>query len=168
MRIILSFVIILTLLGCNLNNDEKIVLTCGLGMDPDGLRFGIEINQDKVFYCEEIPNKEGKYNYYQSDFNSEEFLKLKQKLQLSFKQKVVLHDIVDATPYQLDIDFKDDKRVIKFYYAFLNERQIAVLNAITDLKRLKFKPIKFHEFPKVLLNEKLPPPPSELKRLEIK
>lgn len=151
----------MTLLGCNKNNDEKIVLTCGLGMNPDELRFGIEINQNKVFYCEEIPNEKGKYNYYQSDFNSEEFLKLKRELQLSFKQKVVLHDIVDATPYQLDIDFKDDKRTINFYYAFLNEKQAAVVNTITDLKKLKFQPIKFHEFPMVLLNEKLPEPPPE-------
>jgi hypothetical protein len=151
----------MTLLGCNANNEEKIVLTCGLGMNPDALRFGIEINQDKIFYCEEIPNKKGKYNYYQSDFNSEEFLKLKQELQLSFKQEVVLHNIDDAEQYQLNIDYKDDERIIKFYYPFLNEKQATVVNTITDLKKLKFQHIKFHKFPMVLLNEKLPQPPPD-------
>lgn len=153
--------IVLILSSCNKINDEKIVLTCGLGMNPDALRFGIEINKDKVFYCEEIPSKKGKYNYYQSDFNSEEFLKLKQELQLSFKQEVVLHNIVDANQYQLDIDFKDDKRIVKFYYAFLNKKQATVVNTITDLKKLKFQHIKFHKFPMVLLNQKLPEPPPD-------
>lgn len=57
MRKIISLLILTTLLGCNKNNNEKIVLTCGLAMNPDELRYGIEVNQDKVFYCEEIPNR---------------------------------------------------------------------------------------------------------------
>lgn len=161
MRKIISFVIVMTLLGCNKNSDEKIVLTCGLGMNPYAQRFGIEINQDKIFYCEEIPNEKRKYNYYQSDFNSEEFLKLKEELKLSFKQEVILHNIVDAKPYQLDVNFNDDTKTIKFYYAFLNEKQKAVIDTILKLKKLKFQPIDFHDFPMALLNEKLPKPPPE-------
>ncbi|TCN50527.1 hypothetical protein D0809_23580 [Flavobacterium circumlabens] len=160
MRKVVVLLIAMIILGCSKNNDEKIVLTCGLGMNPDALRYGIEVNHDKVFYCEEIPKKKGKYNYYQANFDSKEFLKFKKDFEILFKQKIVLRDIVDGKPYRLDISFnEEDKRTIKFYYSFLNDQEIALVNSIIKLKKLEFKQIKFHAFPMALLNEKLPPPP---------
>lgn len=159
MRKVVVLLIAMILLGCSKNNDEKIVLTCGLGMNPDALRYGIEVNHDKVFYCEEIPKKKGKYNYYQANFDSEEFLKLKKDFEILSKQKIVLKNIVDGKPYQLDIDFKGEKRTIKFYFSFLNDNQIIFVNSIIKLKKLEFKQIEFHAFPMALLNEKLPVPP---------
>lgn len=82
-------------------------------------------------------------------------------MQVSFKQKVILHDIVDAKPYQLDVNLNGDKRTIQFYYAFLNDKQIEVVNRIIKLKELKFKKIKYHKFPQQLLTERLPKPSPE-------
>lgn len=102
-------------LGCG-KSSEKIVLTCGLGMNPNASRFGLEIQQNKIFYCEEIPNQKGKYNYYISSINSEKFLTLKNQIKSAFEEKVLLHDIVDARPYQLDLAFNNDTKTVKFYY----------------------------------------------------
>ncbi|WP_306353310.1 hypothetical protein [Flavobacterium sp. '19STA2R22 D10 B1'] len=168
MRKIIYLTFIIVFFSCNKNNNEKIILTSGLGMDPDALRFGIEVRKDSVFYCEEIPNQKGEYNYYKSHFNSNDFLNLKNELESSFKEEVILHDIVDAKPYQLNLNLNKNNKTILFHNSFLNNKQMKAIDAIIELKKLNFDCSEFHKFPMELLNEKLPEPPVLIQKDEKK
>jgi hypothetical protein len=146
--------------GCNRNLDnDKIVLTSGIGMNPDSPRFGILINHNTIYYCEEIITNKGNYTYYKVESNSDIFLNLKDKIDEGFKNKIIFKPIVDAEPLQLNLSFGKEKKVIKFYLDFLNESQVKVINDILEFKKLKFEKIDYYDFPKDLLNERLPEPP---------
>ena len=96
--------------SCNKKDNESIVLTSGLSMNPNELRFGIEIKNDTVYYCEEIVNSSAKYNYYKSKIDSSIFLNLRNEVKEEFKTPIVNKSIVDATPFQLNISFDGKKK----------------------------------------------------------
>jgi hypothetical protein len=147
-------------IGCNQNLDnDKIILTTGLGMNPDLPRFGVLVKDNMIYYCEEIITNKGNYNYYETKSDSDIFLDLKNKIDENFKSEIIFKPIVDAEPFQLNVYFGEEKKVMKFYLTFLNKSQIKVINDIVALKKLKFKKINYYDFPKELLTERLPKPP---------
>lgn len=154
--------------GCDTKNDERIILTSGISMNPEEPRFGIEITNDKIYICQEKIEKKGTYNYYSDDLDSGVFENIKKDLIEKFNKDVRSGNIVDATPYQLDLEIRDKKRKIKFYFHYLNQGQMETINEIINLKGnnlKKFEKIMYHEFPMDLLNEKLPePPPVPIER----
>lgn len=128
-------------------------------MNPDEPRFGVEISNDRIYTCQEnITNKEN-YNYYSGDLDSNIFKDIENDLVKVFDGNVKSGNIVDATPYQLDFTIGGKERKIKFYFHYLSQEQINVINKIINLKDNDFKKIEYHKFPLDLLNKKLPEPP---------
>ncbi|WP_343618310.1 hypothetical protein [Flavobacterium sp.] len=157
----------LIVISCNTeNNKEKIILTSGISMNPDQPRFGIEINnEDTLYYCEEVITNKGHYKFYKSKISSETFLSLRKEIQNNFKSKFNEEEIVDATPYELDIKFDNNNAVFSFYLDNLDDAQVQIINKIIKSKDLTLEEIKHHNFPKRLLTEKLPsPPPPPIKK----
>ncbi len=145
--------------GCDSNSTENIILTSGLSENPNEPRFGIEIREKEVYYCIENLKKRGTYDYFTAKIKSDDFIKIKKEIENYFTKKIKLSQIYDATPYCLDYNFYNKTDSIKFYYFFLNDEQLKLIEEIEKFKNKKFIKIKFHKFPKKLLNEKLPEPP---------
>jgi hypothetical protein len=146
--------------GCNYSLDnDKIVLTSGIAMNPNSPRFGILIEHNAIYYCEEIITNKGNYTYFKAESDSDIFLNLKDKIDENFKNKMIFKPIVDAEPLQLNLSFGKEKKVVKFYLIFLNQSQAKVINDILEFKKLKFEKIDYYDFPKDLLTERLPEPP---------
>ncbi|EKT3958492.1 hypothetical protein LIS90_13365 [Flavobacterium psychrophilum] len=150
--------------SCNKSVKDKIVLTSGLSMNPKEMRFGIEINQDSIYYCEEKEEKKGAYNYYYINYKYEGFLNMKKSLGRIFRNEMIKSEsVIDGTPYKIYTSFNKKKDSVKFYYDYLNDEQLKLIDKIKVLKKLKFKKISYHYFPTELLTEKLPPPPPPKK-----
>ncbi len=146
------------LIGCK-NNQEKVILTSGRSMNPNEPRFGIELSETNLYYCEEIMTKRGTYKYYQGQMNSIIFLKIKTDLNKLFQEKILLDKIIDGTPYDLYFDFEERIYNTRFYYFFLNDNQSELIQKIENFKKNKLTEIKYHFFPQELLTQNLPKPP---------
>lgn len=159
MKKYMYLLIVLFCISCK-NDDEKIVLTCGLGENPDSPRFGIEINNSgDVFYCEEIKNKIGEYKYYQSKLRDEtKFNDLKSLIRNDFKTKKIQNKNTGTRFYNLKMI--DESSSVDVFFAFnsLDSNQVVLINKIVSLKNQKMKKIKYHDFPNKLLIYKLPVP----------
>ncbi|MDD5152002.1 MAG: hypothetical protein PHC28_16235 [Flavobacterium sp.] len=155
------FFIALIFISCNNDNNDKIVLTSGISMNPAEPRFGIEIKRDTLYYCEEIINNKGNYNYYKSEIDSKILSDLRNGIQNEFKKNIENKSIEDATPFELYTCFDNNIKKNKFYFSSfsLNKNQIKVIKTIIKLKELKMEKIESHSFPNELLTEKLPEPP---------
>lgn len=153
------FFIALIFISCDNGNNDKIVLTNGISMNPAEPRFGIEIKKDTLYYCEEIINNKGNYNYYKSKIDSKIFLDLRNDIENEFEENIENKSIEDATPFELYTCFDNNIKKNKFYFSFLNKNQIKVIKTIIKLKEIKMEKIDYHHFPYELLTEKLPEPP---------
>ncbi len=157
----LVFILSFLFVYCNSNSkDYKIILTNGIGMNPDSPRFGLSITPDAIYYCEEDAVKMGNYTYYKCVVDSRIFDQFKNKIEMEFFTELPFTAIIDATPFQLNTKFEASQKVHKFYFRTLNKKQLQIINDILQLKRLRFQRIDYYEFPMDLLAEKLPEPPS--------
>jgi hypothetical protein len=145
------------LISCS-GKEEKIILTTGLSSDPSELRFGIELNRKKVFYCEEIAPMSGKYEYYSGNFDPEKFDLLKREVEKIF-DSLDTNPVTDGKPYELTILFDGSVKTARFGWI-----QYQCVLDIINVKNGPMDEIEYHEFPRRLLEEKLPVfiPPSEL------
>lgn len=136
--------------------DERIILVSGFSMDPSDPRFGLELNPGEIFYCEEIMNSGGKYNYYRADLGQGVFDGIKAAIVANFDKRKPFKPIVDARPYELflSINGKDDN--FKFYGNSLSDNQFAVFDKILSLRNITFERIDYYEFSQELLHEKSP------------
>ncbi|MBN9285644.1 MULTISPECIES: hypothetical protein [unclassified Flavobacterium] len=154
-----SFLVLLFIIlnvSCSTTENKSIVLTTGLSSNPDEHRFGIEINGNKLYYCEEINT--GKYRYFEGEVDNEILKEL--NFDDLFNKKIKRKNIVDAKLYRLDYLDKNKKLTIKFHLSELEENDILIIEKFIELKEVsKFKEIKYHSFPSELLLEKLPTPP---------
>jgi hypothetical protein len=151
---------LISFLGCDSNSSENIILTSGLSENLNEPRFGIEINKKELYYCIENAKRKGTYDYFIAKIKSDDFIKIKKRIELHFANKIKLRKIYDATPYCMYYNFNNKIDSVRFYYSFLNDQQFKLIEDIKELKNRKFTRIKFHNFPKKLLTEKLPEPPA--------
>ena len=156
LNIIISLIIFI---NCQNTSIESITLTSGLSQNPDEPRFGIEISNRNIYYCEEKIENKGTYNYFQCEVNPEIFDDLKYRISSTFKSTNESEDIVDATRYQLVYTVYNKSDTIRFYKQHLDDEQKKVIEKIISLKINKFRSIKYHSFPNELLTYKLPTPP---------
>lgn len=163
-KLLLTMFVVL-FFSCNKYVEDKIVLTSGLSMNPKEKRFGIEINQDSIYYCEEIEGNRGTYNYFFIKYKYNGFSNMRKAFEREFKNKEIKSEaVVDGTPYKIYTSFEKKEDSTKFYYDYLNDEQSKLINEIIVLKKLKFKKISYHYFPAELLTESLPTPPAPLSR----
>lgn len=143
---------------------DRVIFTTGFFMDPAQPRFGIEIKVDTLFYCEEIINSNGRYNYYYCIHNIDKLNKLRQKIKSSFASRIETRDFPDATLCQLDIISKNDTIKETFYLGMLEHFRSDIIKEMIKLKDCDLKQIEYHEFPQDLLNSKMPVPPPISKK----
>lgn len=158
--------LVLIIISCETKEGEdRIILTSGIAMNPDEPRFGIEINSNgTLYYCEEIISNKGHYKYYKSKVDPTLFINLKNEINYNFNGDSKNESIVDATPYELRTFFGKNNKMVDFYFYNLNRKQIETIKKIIKTKNAKLEEIAIHDFPKKLLNEKLPePPPMPIK-----
>jgi hypothetical protein len=159
MRIIFVLLVSFLLISsCKEIFTDNIVLVSGREMNPNSRRFGIEISDGILYYCEEMTNKKGEYDYYFCNIPPNYFDEMQFLIQKSFDEKILLSRIEDATPYDLFFSFNEKKDSIRFYSPLLNDKQSKVFNKIidfTELNKPKMKRMVYHKFPKYLLTEKL-------------
>ena len=166
MKFFTTFLVLLYIIGCSkASTSEKIVLTSGLNTNPSEPRFGIELNNNHVFYCVENLENKGYYFYYEGIIKSDDFKKIKNKIKVFYESKINTKNVKDGDRYELLYCHKNTVKSIIFETKFLNAEQLSLLEEIisfkyTDTKNIDFKSIDFHEFPKTLLQEKLPEPPA--------
>jgi hypothetical protein len=130
------------------NVNEKIILTTGLCEVPNKLRFGIELSPHDLYYCEEIRPLSGQYNYFHAKFNSHQFKKIKNDL-LKVYDKIDTSSFVDGMTYELITIFNDKKSVKRFAGP-----QVKEIKNIENCRKMEMEKIKYHEFPKELLEKK--------------
>lgn len=160
MKIYLNyFSFIVLILSCDNSQNESIILTSGRSMNPDTPRFGIEIQNDVLYYCEETKGGNEHYNYYSARIGSELFLIIKNNIKENFKNYSSDNEVVDATPFELIYKTNEETDTILFYHNFLSDKQIEIIEEIISLKNNKLQKINYHSFPQKLLTEKLPDPP---------
>lgn len=152
--------LLLIVFACNTKNVQKVVLTIGVSMNPNEPRIGIEIDGNNIYYCREKINKKGDYDYFHGTLNQEELKKLDFNIGESFKNKIELENIVDATPYQLNFNLNETPEKRKFYLSNLEGKQLKIIEKIIEMKNVKLTRIEYHKFPNDLLQEKLPEPPT--------
>lgn len=134
-----------------IKENEKIILTKGIDENPKSLRFGIELSNEDLYYCEETTPLSGKYNYFHLKISPKQANKI-------IKDITSIFDKIDTiTPHYQDRIFElilifDDKIMVK---RFGGIKFVEIENLI-KLKDLKMDKIHFHEFPKELLEERLP------------
>ena len=147
---ILALALLLFLSSSCENANEKIILTTGISESPDELRFGIELSPCDVYYCEETSPLSGQYNYFHAKFNSHQFKKIKNDL-LKVYNKIDTSSFVDGMMYELII-FNNYKRSVKRFAG----PQCKEIKNIENCRKMEMEKIKYHEFPKELLEKKLP------------
>lgn len=159
-RLLLSLFIIL-FSRCQKEPSEYIILTRGMGMDPNSPRIGIELRNDTLYYCEEVikDGKRGEYNYYIGQYDPQQFLRIKEKVDSHFKVPNHYEAIVDSKDYELIHNFFGSADTLKFSFPLLNDRQIETIFQIEVLKNSKLKQADYHKFPESLLKYRLPEPP---------
>lgn len=154
-----SLIILIVIIGisCNSTKTKSILLTTGLSSNPDERRFGIEIINNKIYYCEEINN--GKYNYFEGEIDEKKLTDFYNNFN-NFTFKIQNKKIIDAKIYRLDYTNNNKKKTIKFHLSELVAEDILIINKLIEFKNtIEFKKISYHFFPKELLLEQLPIPP---------
>jgi len=139
---------------------ERVIFTTGFFMNPAQPRFGIEIKADTLFYCEEIIDSIGTYNYYYCIHNIDELDKLRERFKSSFASRIPAQDIPDATLCQVDIISENEIIKETFYLVMLEHFRSDIIKEMIKLKDCDLKSIEYHEFPKDLLYSQMPIPPS--------
>lgn len=128
--------------------NEIIIMTKGIDENPKSLRFGLELSNENLFYCEEIMPLSGKYNYFQIK------IPRRQSNQI-IKDIITIYDKIDTiTPHYYDRIYEiiliyDNKKKIKRFGGI----KFIELENFIKLKDLKMNKIQYHEFPKELLEE---------------
>jgi hypothetical protein len=138
---------------CCTKENEKIILTSGISMDPSELRFGIELTNDSLFYCVETNPLSGQYNYFQATFESSRFNEIKIDV-LKIYKYIDTKPKKDGQLFELITVFDGNKDSIRF-----NSEQFSIIEAIINTRETKKEKIEYHDFPKGLLEDKLPEPP---------
>lgn len=173
---ILFLAFLLFFFNCKEEQDEYIILTKGLGMNPDEPRVGIELTRHKLYFCKEVFKQKkiedytflartGEYTYFTDKFDSNQFDTLKDEIKHYFKRPISeRQDIVDVSYYELIYKFTDKIDVLRFCLNELNDEQAKLIDKILSQKGSHLKEIPYHPFPESYLKETLPlPPPLELK-----
>ena len=153
-KIFILFMMLSILFMSCTKNHEQIIITVGLSENPDEPRYGIELSQKKMYYCEEIMPSSGKYNYYYTTISRNKFQKIYNGINKIFNKIKTELPKADGRIYELIIIDKDSKITKKF-----NGTQFQEIRDLIELKEIPMNKISFYEFPKDLLEEKLPPPP---------
>lgn len=146
------------LVSCR-NESKSLIFTTNRSMDPNEPRFGIEIKNDTIFYCEEIISNRGKYNYYYCITDYKIIQKSIKEIEKEFDSQLVYGKLVDATLCQINIKSENDSLRTTFYIEELTGSQEEAINKLLELKACKFKKLNFHLFPSEMLRDELPIPP---------
>ena len=160
-KILLLFSAVSLLAACsNTAEKQSITLNHGLFMDTATRRYGIEVTNDTVFYCEEQPGTPVRYSYYYSkeDTNIDSLAAAANNL---FDESLHYNEegIADATLCQLQIKRGAKLIQVNFFEELLTGEQLAMINKIDGMKKHRFYKMRYHQFPQDMLFQKLPPPP---------
>lgn len=158
-KIIFILILISVCISCTRNSDNRIILTNGLSEDPSNLRYGIEITEHELFYCQETKPQSEIYFFYSVKIKPDICNNITKELSNSFLKRIESFPSKDGQSYELQYTFKKDIRKFLFDLDLLNDNQITVIRKITNLKELKMEKIDYHAFPDRLLKARFPEPP---------
>ena len=158
MKTFLFLNFLMLFLSCN-QSQEKIILTQGLSEDPYKKRVGIEIGPNSIFYCQEMQAGTGIYSYYKSNSKPELFIECKKMILTNFTQVNQDTDISDGQLNQIIYIFEEKADTLIFGRNNLSKEQNKLVDKILEIQTFQFIQSNKHQFPELLLKERLPPPP---------
>jgi hypothetical protein len=146
-------------LGCSRLSDEYIIVTVGMHQDPSIPRRAVEITSSELFACLEVikqPRYENiTYKYFKGSFTKSDFRSCKRLILEHFEIVDTVGTVVDATEYQLVYSFDGQKESLFIDSGQLSQEQQFTLDSILAIGLRAEEQIEFHDFPKLLLFQRL-------------